>query len=105
MQVVGEVSKERLEAALQQIRSDVATLHRDLGYGAGNQARWTFLLMWLVVADLLRDGLDLSWWLAVAVSVVIVGAYRIIDGMRTTARALRRMEEPVEPSWDTRVEL
>ena len=105
MDTVGHVPKERLEIALQQIRADVAQLHRDLAAGAGNEARWIFLLMWLILGDFFRGAFGLSPLYAVLAAALIVGAYRVLDGMRVTATAMRMLKKPLEPTWDTKVEL
>ena len=105
MDTVGHVRKERLDIALQQIRRDVARLHRDAAGAAGNEARWVFLLMWLILGDVLHDAFDLSPLYAIVISALIVGAYRVLDGLRITATAMRTLKEPLEPTWDTRVEL
>ena len=40
-----DVPKEKFQKAFEDIRRDIAFLHRDLGYGAGNETRWIFIIM------------------------------------------------------------
>jgi hypothetical protein len=102
---VSDVPKERLEYALREIRRDIARLHRDLGHGAGNEARWLFLLMWIALSNLLISAFNLSGLFALGTAAVVVSTYRVIDGMRIVRHAKRQLHEPVEPMWDTEVKL
>lgn len=102
---LGDVPKERMESALQEIRRDVAALQRDLGGAAGNETRWLFLLMWIALSDLLRNTFNLSLLYALGIAAAVVFTYRFLDGTRITRRALRMLKEPLEPVWNTKVEL
>lgn len=99
------VSKEKLEKAFEQIRKDVANLQRDLAYAEGNRVRWIFLIMWIVSANLLIDAFHLSVLYSFIISAVLVATYRFLDGLRINRRAFRSLKEPLEPMWDTKVDL
>lgn len=99
------VRKEKLEHAFEQIRKDVANLHRDLAYAAADRVRWLFLVMWIVLAHLTNDFFGLSVLYSIAFSGVIISGYRFVDGLRVRRRALRLLKEPLEPMWETKVDL
>ena len=105
METISDVPREKLEVALQQIRADVAHLHRDIAGAAANETRWIFLVLWVTVGDLLHGMFDLSPLYAIGASALLVWAYRVLDGIRITANAMRRLNEPLEPMYDTSVEL
>ncbi len=100
-----DIRREKLEQAFEQIRKDIAALQRDLGYAELNRSRWIFIIMWLVLANLVEDALDLGTLLSLGISAALVILYRLVDGMRITRRALRTLKEPLEPMWDTKVDL
>jgi len=105
MSSIESVQKEKLEKAFEQIRKDVAYLQRDLAYAEQNRSRWIFIIMWIVLADLIKNFFDLSILYSFGVSGIIVGLYRLVDGYRITKRALRSLKEPLEPLWDTKIDL
>ena len=99
------IDREKLAKALQQVRRDIAKFQRDVGYAERNRTNWIFLIMTVVVANFLRgwwslDGLSSLGW-----SVALVVSYRFVDGVRIWYRAHQSLKEPVEPMWDTTVEL
>lgn len=99
------VKREKLEHAFEQIRRDVAYLHKDLAYAAADRVRWLFLVMWVVSAHLAKDFLGLNVLISIALSGLIVYGYRFIDRLRIKRRALRLMREPLEPMFETKVNL
>ena len=99
------VSREKLEQAFEQVRKDVAYLHRDLGYAEGNRARWLFIIMWLVLAQIVKDLFGIATAYSLGISALLVAGYRFLDGLRITKRAYRSLKEPLEPTWDTKVDL
>lgn len=100
-----DVPREKLENAFESIRKDIAYLHRDLAGGAGNETRWIFIIMWVVTTNLLHDLFGLGAIFSLALGFLIVGSYRLIDGWRILRRAHRLMKEPLEPLYETEVEL
>jgi hypothetical protein len=97
------VSRGSLERALEQVRTDVADLHRDLAGAERNRKRWIFLILWLLVADVLQH----AWfepWRALAVSATVVSAYSVVDGLWIRVRAFQTLRKP-HPSERTRVDL
>jgi len=99
------VQKEKLEKALEQIRKDVAYLQRDLAHAEQNRSQWIFVIMWLVLANLIKNFFDVSILYSFGISGFIVIVYRLIHGYRITKRALRSLNEPLEPRWDTKIDL
>ena len=102
---VSSVPKERLECALREIRRDIARLQRDLAHAAGNEARWFFILMWIAFSNLLISAFNLGALYGAGIAAVVVFSCRAIDRMRIRRRAMRMLEESVEPMWDTEVKL
>jgi len=100
-----DIRREKLEQAFEQIRKDIAALQRDLGYAELNRNRWIFIIMWLVLANLVKDAFELGTSLSLGISAALVILYRLVDRMRITRRALRVLKEPLEPMWDTKVDL
>lgn len=105
MSEISGVSKERLEIVLREIRRDTARLHRDIALGAGNEARWIFILMWIACSDFLMSAFNLSVLIALGGAGALVATYRAIDAARINKNAMRKLNEPVEPMWDTEVKL
>lgn len=99
------ISKEKLEQAFEHMRKDVAYLQRDLAYAEGNRARWLFIIMWLVLGHFVKDIFALHAAYSLAISAVLVAGYRVVDGLRITRHAYRSTKEPLEPMWDTKVDL
>jgi hypothetical protein len=100
-----DVPIEKLQKAFEDIRRDIAFLHRDQGYGAGNETRWIFIIMWVVTTNLVHDLFGLGAIFSLIMGTLIVGAYRFLDGWRIGRRALRVMKEPLEPHYETKVDL
>jgi len=105
MSEISGVSKERLEVALREIRKDNARLHRDIALGLGNEARWIFILMWIVCSNFLINAFNLGVLFALGGAGLLVATYRVIDANRIYKRAMQKLNEPVEPMWDTEVKL
>jgi len=99
------VSKAKLEKAFEQIRSDMATYHRDHAYAEKNRARWIFLIIWLLVAIAMHDFFNVGSLLSLLYSAILVGVYRVLDGLYIVYRAHRVARQPLEPTFDTHVDL
>ena len=67
------------EAALQEIKDDLLQLHVDVAFAEKNRLRWTLILMWLVLADLIHSLFDFGALLSLAIAFFAVGIYRIVD--------------------------
>jgi hypothetical protein len=102
---VADVPKEKLERALQDIRRDTAALHRDLAYAAGDRVRWLFLLIWIALSDFMQNAFHLHALYALGAGALLVLAYRLVDNILIRKRAMRMLNEPVEPMWETKIEL
>ena len=57
------IDREKLAKALQQVRRDIANLHRDLGYAAVDRLRFVVFLLYLVLAEFLQGllGINILW--------------------------------------------
>ncbi len=99
------VRREKLEHAFETIRKDVAYLQRDLAYAEANRTRWVFVIMWLALTPLVRDLLRIDLIPSLGLSALLAAGYRLVDGLRITRRAIRSFSEPLEPAWDTKVDL
>ena len=99
------VSKAKLEKAFEQIRRDMATYHRDHAYAEKNRARWIFLMIWLLVAIAIHNFFNVGGLSSLLYSALLVGVYRVLDGFYIVYRAHRVANQPLEPTFDTHVDL
>ena len=99
------VSKAKLERAFEQIRRDMATYHRDHAYAEKNRARWIFLIIWLLVALAMHDFFNVGGLSSLLYSAILVGIYRVLDGLYIVYRAHRVASQLLEPTFDTHVDL
>lgn len=83
----------------------MAYLHRDLAYAEGNRRRWLFIIMWLVLAHFVKDGFDIGAFYSLGISALLVATYSFLDGLRIAKSAHRSLKEPLEPIWETKVDL
>ena len=102
---LNQASKEKLKEALEQIRKDIASLHRDLAGAEGNRATWILIIMWLALAPILQSIFQVGIVSALGLAGVVVSVYSFVDGIRIRKRALRTLKEPLEPMFDTSVDL
>ena len=100
-----QVSRVALERALSDIRRDIAYLHKDLAYSMADDTRRIFLIAWLVIAMVLSKAFELSMLEGVFWSAGAVGLYGIIEGAIIRTRAVKLLKEPLEPEFNTRVDL
>jgi hypothetical protein len=105
MKSVSDISREKWEMAFQSIRKDIGYLHRDLGYSEGHRKRWIFIIMWLVLADLLISSFNLGLVPSLGAAAAILGIFAFFDRAYIRTLALRTSKEPLEPMWDTNVDL
>jgi uncharacterized membrane protein YjjP (DUF1212 family) len=67
------------EVALQEIKDDLLQLHVDVAFAEKNRVRWTLILMWLVLADLIHSLFDFGALLSLTIAFFAVGIYRMVD--------------------------
>lgn len=102
---IEDVSREKLGRAFELIRSDIAYLHRDLALGEANRMRWIFMIMWLVLANLINDAIHPGVLYSLGISAVLIYVYRLFDKWRIIHRAMESRKVPLEPMFDTKVDL
>jgi len=105
MQDTKYVGKEKPAKALSQIRRDMAYFHRDHAYAAGDRTRWIFLILWLLVALTMHGLFYTGGADSLAFGGIIVGVYAVLDGLYIHRRARKVAEQPLEPTFDTHVDL
>ena len=99
------IDREKLAKALQQVRRDIAKFQRDVGYATKGQTYWIFAIMVVVVADFLHGWWSLGGAASLALSFVLVSICGLAHGIQIWHQAHQSLKEPVEPMWDTTVEL
>jgi len=99
------IDKEKLAKALQQVRRDIAVSQRDVAYALGHQTNWIHAIMVVIVADFIRAWWSLGGVSSLALSFALVAICAFVYSFHISAKAHRHLKEPVEPMWDTTVEL
>ena len=99
------ISREKLEIALKEIRRDVARLHRDAGYAGGDSVRFLFIIALIALAHLIYDGWHQGVKDSLGISAGIFITYAILNYLYVYWRSMRLLKEPVDPMWDTEVDL
>ncbi len=96
------INKEKLAGALGSIRKDIATLHKDLAGGVGgNQTFWLFIIMWLSVANLVKEFYDMTISLLIAAAIIVV--FRLLDSIRLRWNINRDLRELAD--YDPEIDL
>ena len=99
------IDREKLAKALQQVRRDIAKFQRDVGYAEKNRTYWIFAIMVIVVADFLGAWWGLGGVPSLALSFVLVSICGLVHAIQIWHKAHQSLKEPVEPMWDTTVDL
>ena len=99
------IDREKLATALQQVRRDIAVTQRDVAYALGHQTNWIHAIMVVIVADFLRGWWSLGGVSSLALSLALVSICVFVYSFHISAKAYRHLKEPVEPMWDTTVDL
>lgn len=105
MKTVADISREKLELALETIRKDTALLQRDLAFALANRTRWIFIVLWVSLANLLGHTFEIGLILSLLSSGIIVFVYGVVDTVRINKQADKISIEPLDPKWDTKVDL
>jgi len=99
------IDREKLRQALEQVRKDIASLHRDLAYAAGDRLRFVVFLLYLVLAQFLQSVLGINILWCFLISVFAVSIYSFYFEVQVRRRVRKLLKEPLEPMWDTTVDL
>jgi len=99
------IDREKLRQALQQVRRDIASLHRDLAYAAADRVKLTTFIIYLVLAQFLQSVLGINILWCFLISVFAVSIYSFYWEVQVRRRVRRLLDEPLEPMWDTTVDL
>lgn len=99
------VSREKFKKAFSQIRKDIAALQRDIAVAEGNRTNWIFIIMFLVAAIFVNDLFGIETRASIGIAMGAICVYKIIDGIRIRRNAMKMLKEPLEPMWDTDIDL
>jgi hypothetical protein len=100
-----QIDKKSLEQALSDIRKDIAWLHKDLAYIERDKGRRIFIIMSLASSIVLNEAFALGMMQSLFWAVVIVSVYRAIEVSLIHSRARKLLKEPLEPEFNTSVDL
>ena len=100
-----QIDKKSLERVLSDIRKDIAWLHKDLAYIERDKARRIFIIMSLASSIVLNEVFSLGIMQSLFWAVVIVGVYSAIEISLIRSRALKLLKQPLEPEFNTSVDL
>ncbi len=96
------IDREKLRQALEQVRRDIANLQRNRSIDSADLIKLVAFTLYLVLAEFLQSVLGINILWCFLISVVAVTIYALV----LVSRHVRRpFGEPVEPTWDTKVEL
>lgn len=100
-----QIERKSLERALSDIRKDIAWLHKDLAYIERDKARRIFIIMSLASSIVLNEAFALGMMQSLLAAVVIVSVYSAIEVSLLRSRALKLLKKPLEPEFNTSVDL
>jgi len=99
------IDREKLRQALEQVRKDIASLHRDLAYAAADRVKLITFIIYLVLAQFLQSVLGINILWCFLISVFAVSIHLFYWEVQVRRRVRRLLDEPLEPMWDTTVDL